>query len=103
MLALESKRSRLVQARRMIVRLVEAVVREVGNTPIVSYSAPMPRTNPVITRPFDRTSSIANSSAMVSGLLTSGRARPRIATLTGNSRVRSMRRLASRFGAAIIP
>ncbi len=41
----------------------------------------MPRTKPVMMRPFDSLSSIANSSAMLTGLFTSGSARPMIAIL----------------------
>ena len=52
-------------------------------------------------RPFDSTSSIANSSAMLIGLLTSGSARPRMAILT--VLVRWMSALAIRFGAGIKP
>jgi hypothetical protein len=45
------------------------------------YSAPMPRTKPAMKRPRVRLSIIAYSSAITSGLLRSGSARPRIAIL----------------------
>jgi hypothetical protein len=61
----------------------------------------MPRTKPAMMRPFDRLSSIANSSAMVIGLLTSGSARPRIAILI--VLVRWISALAIRLGAGIMP
>ena len=47
-----------------VVRLVKALMREIGLVPDEWYSEPMPRTKPAMMRPFDRLSSIANSSAM---------------------------------------
>src|SRR6516165_9590214 len=49
--------------------------------PMAWYSAPMPRTKPAISRPRVRLSRMAYSSATISGLLRSGNARPRIASL----------------------
>ncbi len=61
----------------------------------------MPRTKPVMIRPRDRLSSIANSSAMLTGLFTSGSARPMIAILT--FLVSWISALAITFGAGIMP
>src|SRR5215813_6261432 len=53
----------------------------------------MPRTKPAMSRPSDRLSSMANSSAIVSGLETIGSARPITAILTSIPRVRSIKAL----------
>ena len=63
----------------------------------------MPRTKPAISRPSDRLSSMANSSAIVSGFETIGSARPITAILTSIPRVRSIKALAMMFGAGISP
>ena len=55
---------------------------EVGSTPKTWYSAPMPRTKPVISRPRVSVSIIACSSASVSGCWRSGSALPRMQILT---------------------
>ena len=72
-----------------------------GLMPVAWYSLPMPRTKPVMMRPFDRLSSIANSPAMLTGLFTSGRARPTIATLA--LLARAIRLAAIRLGAGTMP
>ena len=69
--------------------------------PVEWYSLPMPRTKPVMIRPRDRLSSMANSSAMLTGLFTSGSARPMMAILA--LVVRAIRFAAMMFGAGIRP
>ena len=61
----------------------------------------MPRTKPVISRPSLKLSSIANSSAIATGLLTSGNARP--STQIFARLVVRASEAAIRFGAGMMP
>ena len=68
---------------------------------VVWYSVPRPRTKPAMKRPAVRLSIIANSSAMVSGSLMIGSARP--STQIFAVLVRRASAPASTLGAGIMP
>ncbi len=72
-----------------------------GLSPWLKYSQPMPRTKPETTRPRERWSSIAISSATRSGYWCSPIALPR--TMTFAFFVRRASAAAMMFGAGIIP